>query len=332
MKKYFFIFLIPIISINYSYGADIIPLTQAINLAKDSCMGISAELNQMKTMAGINTAVTGVGTVTAGGALATGITKSQKDKEIRSYEESIKILNSIPNTNNELTTINIESEEEFKEQIYNYIAQEVQNKTINDIKTSMLQEIEKEKNKLEEQSKKLGNIRTGLMAGDTATSIAGAVIAGKNQVKGDLKNQIDECLNAIKALDTAKQQARIDGSANQDNLTKAETIVRECSEWEFIEIDKINNRASGAMISSIVGAGTGLAGTITSASANSKKIRKDDTDAGQKKEANLNTAANVLAGAATGASLVSTVFNATQISILNKAFDTAQRCEEALQQ
>lgn len=332
MKKYIFIFLLPMLAINSSYAVDIIPLTQAINLAKDSCMGISAELNQMKTMAGINTAVTGVGTVAAGGALATGIAKNQKDKEIRSYEESIKILNSIPNTNNEFTTISIESEEEFREQIYNYITQNIQNKTINDLKSSMLQEIEKEKKELEEQSKKLGNIRTGLMAGDTATNIAGAVIAGKNQIKGDLKSQIDECLKAIQVLDTAKQQARIDGSANSNDISKAETIVKACNEWEFIEIDKINNRASGAMISSIVGAGTGLAGTITSASANSKKIRKDDTDAGQKKEDNLNTAANVLAGTATGASLVSTVFNATQISILNKASDTAQRCEEALQQ
>jgi hypothetical protein len=84
------------------------------------------------------------------------------------------------------------------------------------------------------------------------------------------------------------------------------------------------------MVSSIIGAGTGAAGTITSASANSENVRSNDTEAGQNKEKNLNTAANVLSGVSGGASLVATIFNATQISALKKASAVADECEGVL--
>ena len=40
-------------------------LAQALQTVRTNCGGISAALDKMKTMAGINTAVTGVGTVSA---------------------------------------------------------------------------------------------------------------------------------------------------------------------------------------------------------------------------------------------------------------------------
>ena len=71
----------------------------------------------------------------------------------------------------------------------------------------------------------------------------------------------------------------------------------------------------------------GLAGTITSASANSDGVRNGDDTQREKK---LNTAANVLAGGTTAASLSATIFNATQISAIKRAATVADECEGAL--
>ena len=86
----------------------------------------------------------------------------------------------------------------------------------------------------------------------------------------------------------------------------------------------------------IVGATTGLAGTITSGVANSESVRKDGlkpsekTNADWDKEKNINTAANVLAGASTVASGAATVFNATQIKTIKDVANVAAKCTEAL--
>jgi len=113
-------------------------------------------------------------------------------------------------------------------------------------------------------------------------------------------------------------------------MLDADKIVTACSEYNNVDIKPINNRAKGAMISSIVGAATGVAGTVTSAVANTDATRNDNTDSGKQKEKNLNTAANVLAGASTVASATATVFNATQISAIKNVVNVAQKCEGAL--
>ena len=96
-------------------------------------------------------------------------------------------------------------------------------------------------------------------------------------------------------------------------------------------MSSVDNRARGATISSGVGAGVGFVGTIVSAVSNTDKTRNDNTAAGKKKEKNLNTAANVMAGGATVASGVATVFNATQISAIKKAAEVADNCERVLE-
>ena len=151
-------------------------------------------------------------------------------------------------------------------------------------------------------------------------------MSGTNKVKGDLKQQIDECLMSVKTLSNVRMQARIDGSANDTELARAENIIRACDAWTTVDITSINNRSKGATVSSGIGAGLGLAGTITSASANSKDVRDGDSD----KEKNLNTAANVLAGGTTATSLSATIFNATQINAIKRAATVADECEGAL--
>lgn len=286
-------------------------LTAAIENVRTTCGNISAELSDMKKMAGITTAVTGVGTVAGGVALGTGLAKANVDKEIEELESQIARLiaerGDVP-----IEHLQIEDEALFKRQVNEFIA--------------YYQAKEQEISVAEQKSKNLGNWRTGTLAAATATNIAGAVMSGTNRVKGDLKQQIDECLVSVKTLSNIRMQARIDGSANDTELARAENIIRACDAWSTVDITSINNRSKGATVSSGIGAGLGLAGTITSASANSKDVRDGDSD----KEKNLNTAANVLAGGTTAASLSGTIFNATQINAIKRAATVADECEGAL--
>ena len=286
-------------------------LTAAIENVRTTCGNISAELSDMKKMAGITTAVTGVGTVAGGVALGTGLAKANVDKEIEELESQIARLiaerGDVP-----IEHLQIEDEALFKRQVNEFIA--------------YYQAKEQEISVAEQKSKNLGNWRTGTLAAATATNIAGAVMSGTNRVKGDLKQQIDECLMSVKTLSNVRMQARIDGSANDTELARAENIIRACDAWSTVDITPINNRSKGATISSGIVAGLGLAGTITSASANSKDVRDGDSD----KEKNLNTAANVLAGVTTATSLSATIFNARQINAIKRAATVADECEGAL--
>ena len=293
--------------------ADLLPLDEALRATYTACVGIDEELSDMKTMAGINTAVTAVGTATAGGATVVGFVKQSTDKKIEELENAIQeyqdlIADLPPNTEQSL--------EDFKNDFdmnYAKIAKR-------------LYEAQLEMDKQTKKSKNLGNWRTGLLAGSTATNVAGAVIAGVNKVDEDLKTQIDNCIAAVGNLRNSITQARINGV----DVAEAETIARECGEYEYVDVSKINKRGKGAMISSAVGAATGLAGTITSGVANTDKTRNDNSEAGKAKEKNLNTAANVLSIGTTAASATATVFNATQISAIKKVAAVAEKCTGVL--
>lgn len=293
-------------------SANILPLDDALRATYTACVGIDDELSELKTMAGINTAITSVGTAAGVGATVTGFVKQSKDNQAEELEKLIKELeelekNAIYPTDAEQLAFLAEFEQSYD------IA-------IKDIDGAA------ELDKLNKQSKKLGNWRTGLMAGATATNVAGAIIAGTNKVDGDLKTQIDNCISTIKNLQNSIMQARING----EDISEAQSIASACGEYEYVDVSKINNRAKGAMISSTVGAATGLAGTVTSAMANTDKTRNDNTESGKQKEKNLNTAANVLAIGTTAASATATVFNATQISAIKKVAAVAEKCTGVL--
>lgn len=295
--------------------AEILDIDIAMNNARAACSGISEKLAPLKTMAGINTAVTGVGTAANAGATVVGIVKASKDKQAEDIEVKLEELRKIEETNPQPDPTDEELNAFRKdfEQSYASVIKEIE-----------AQEAELEK--LNKQSKSLGNWRTGLMAGGTVTNVAGAVIAGTNKVDKDLKTMIDECKKSVKDLRDSLMPARIEGR----DIGNAEQIISKCGDYEYVDLSKIDNRATGAMVSSIVGATTGAAGTVTSAVANSDKTRDDNTDAGKKKEKNLNTASNILAGASTAASVTATVFNATQISAIKKVSNVADNCEEVL--
>ena len=290
-------------------------LGAAIEDVRAKCGGIGDELADMKKMAGVTTAVTGAGTVAGGVALGTGIAKANVDKKIVEQEKLIKSLD-------DAGFIRVTSLDMF----YKTYAQALENTgTVQGMQYA--QQLKLKKSELEDKSKNLGNWRTGTLAAATATNIAGAIMSGTNRIKGDLKTQIDECLMSVKTLANVRMQARIDGSATDVELARAENIVRACDAWTTVDISSVNKRSTGATVSSGVGAGLGLAGTITSASANSDGVRQGDDE---QKEKNLNTAANVLAGGTTAAGLTATIFNATQISAIKRAAIVADECEGAL--
>ncbi len=297
--------------------AESVDLANAIAKTRSACGGISASMADMKLKAGINTAVTAVGTAAGGVALGTGIAKAKVDEDIAELEAKIKeVLEKLKQRSISKNYADISEEavqKEMAEHDFNITQQE---------KDDLLAKVEK----LTKKSKTLGNVRTGTLAAATATNIAGAAIAGTNMVKQELSDQVKSCLDSVKELSNAKMQARMDGSADDAQLAKTDAIISACSEWEFVDLAPINKRATGAAVSSGVGAGLGLIGTITSGAANSNSVRAGD----EQKEKALNTTANIMAGGTAAASLTATVFNATQISAIKKAATVADSCEGAL--
>jgi len=289
-------------------------LDDALRTTYVSCVGIDNELADLKKMAGINTAVTGVGTGLGAGATIVGIVKANKDKQIARLEEELSKLHAIQ----ERRSFAAPNRAELLAGVDAYY-QDTHDES---------KEIEGQIEKLTNQSKKLGNWRTGLMAGNTATNVAGAIIAGNNKIDGDLETQIKNCSAAVKNLRNVMMQARVMGV----DITEADSIANACGGYDYVDISKVNNKAKGAFVSSIIGATTGVAGTVTSAMANTDATRNDNTESGKQKEKNLNLAANVLAGTSTVASGVATVFNATEISAIKKVAEVAQKCEGVLVQ
>jgi hypothetical protein len=304
------IFLISILFATTAYANENM-LVAALQGVYSACVGIESELAELKRIAGINTAVTGIGTGLGIGATTVGIIKSKRDKEIEDITAKLDAMGA--------TEIKTES------QLYDVLA-EMMDETETTAGREMADALRAEKKRKEAQSKKLGNWRTGLLAGNTATNIADAIVASKNRTDTNLQNQIDKCKSAISNLKQAHAQAQLDGI----DVTEATQIIDACDGFNTVDISKINTRADGAKIAGIVGATTGFTGTITSAIANTDTTRQNDTDSGKRREKNLNTASNVLAGASTVASATATVFNATQIKAIKDVVTIATKCTEIL--
>ena len=298
-------FIIPLFMFS-AFGAEVLDLDVALQNTYRACVGIDEELADLKKMAGINTAVTAVGTGLGAGATVVGIVKASKDKKIANLESHL------PNV-----------KENYGKTNYDADKAKAQCKKAAATKTGTT---ETEFEKLTKQSKSLGHWRTGLMAGATATNIAGAAISGASLKKDDIQGRIDNCLDNVSNLRTSIAKAKMEGI----DVSEAQSIANACSGYKGQDVSKIQKQAKGALVSSAIGATTGLTGTLTSAVANTDKTRDNNTDAGKQKEKNLNTASNVLAGATTVASGTATVFNALQISTIKRVAQTAAECEGAL--
>jgi hypothetical protein len=292
-----------------------IDLNTVIQNARQACSGIDDSMAHLKTMAGINTAVTAVGTVAGGVALGTGIAKVGVDKEQQALEDKVKKLIA-EKSNIPIERLDIENEAEFRAAIHRVAYAD---------ESDMSEDIKKI-NELEQKSKTLGNVRTGTLAASTVTNVAGTAIAVTNKVEDDLEEKINRCVSSIKELSSAKLAAKVENTANDSEIAQADMIITACRDYEYIDIKSINKRAIGAAVASGIGVGTGVVGTITSAVANTDKTRQGD----EKTEKNLNTTANLMSGASTIASATATIFNATQISAIKKVATVAEACEGAM--
>ena len=300
----------------FSAYSEVLPLDDALRATYNSCVGIDDKLSEYKTLAGINTAVSGVGTGLGIGATAVGIVKYSTDKEAASYEKLLEELR-----------------EQTKDVDYDEAASDADiaafEKEFDLSYEAAVQDVDKyqsELDKLNKKSKKLGNWRTGLLATATATNVAGVILSANSGASGEIQDMIDVCLEAVDNLTDSVLQAKLNG----EDVTEANEIIAACREYKTVDAKSISKRAKGGEISSAVGATTGLVGTIVSASANSNKVRNDNTDKGKQKEKNLNVTANVMAGTTTVASAASTVFSATQIAAIKRVAIVAGQCEGVL--
>ncbi len=257
---------------------------------KNSCSGIKSNLDNIFGLSIATTVSSGLGTLASGGALAVGIVKANTDKNIDTISKRIENMN------------------------YNEMVEEL---------TQLKQEIESENNK----SKTLGNVRTGLLAGATATSaVSTGTSIGATLTAGELAEKMAKCNKDLKALKIANSQLELLDAKNE----KAIQILSVCSGFDEDNINQLKTLSTANAIVSGVGVGVAGAGTITSALANSKKTRNDDSEDGRKKEKNLNLASNILAGVSTGTSAASTALSATAISKAKKDSDMAEKCESVL--
>lgn len=273
---------------------------QIIDELKQNCMGINSELQQIKKYETANTVVTGVGTVAAGGALYAGIKKKDFDKKAEALAKQMENIANMSDKDFIRFLKEMARYQEMKEQY-----------------DSMCQM----KHDYEARAKKLGNIRTGLMAGNTATAVAGTIISNKNTKDSlSIKDMIQQCLDTIKNNNQRIGQARFDCEPVQ--YEKINNIVSNCRMLSTENMEKVYKHSKASTIVSGVNIGTGAAGTITSVLANKSKY--------DQKTKNLNTAANVLAGTSMVASGVSTVFNASTLKSINNNLRASQACEEAL--
>ena len=115
-------------------------LDAAIANVRAACNGISSELGELKKMAGINTAVTGVGTAAAGVALGTGLAKANTDAKLSIIKKKLEALEQ--STPAETNTIKIANNAKFKQDLENFEKQIANYKT-DELKNLQKQETDK---------------------------------------------------------------------------------------------------------------------------------------------------------------------------------------------
>ena len=248
-------------------------LNARLDEARSVCSGISGALNTIYGLDVATTAVSAVGTATAGGALAVGLIKNN-DKMIKGEDP-------------------------------------------------------------EKTKKAMGHARTGLMAASVATSgvslgtsAAASVNAGKvaekmkqcNRVVGEIRT-VSGKVRALVA--DYKEETSNDFTAGNATIIAADNISGACKGFDIAGINAIKNSMTASAVISGIGTGTAIAGTTTSAIANSGKVEGD-------KQKKLDLTSNIMAGITTGTSLTTTAVSGAVIGKVKAAIAVAKNCEAAL--
>ena len=324
MYRFFAFFLaltMPVMAVADDAGdAALAELYETYETVRQFCDGISDRISSVSGVSKVNTAVTATGTVIAGGALVAGIMKSQTDKKIEELQKKICERGGC-----DPDKVAAMSDEEFLHSVAQPFIRQME-------LDRELQRLQAEKDAATAKSKKLGNWRTGLLVGTTATNVASAIIAGLNRNQSDLIQQITACNTAVDKLRVARTAAINSGVDPIENpmINEFNTTIESCGALNVADVEKIEKRMTVVMGTSIGGAVIGAVGAGTSIAANKDSVRNDDTDAGKQKEKNLNTAANVSAGLATATGAVGTGFNISLITLTKKMLKSAEQCEGTL--
>lgn len=273
------------------------------------CGGISDDISRVTGIAKANTAVNAVGAVAGGGALYAGIKKSSENQRI---EELMAQINSAAGANGE--RVASMSDDQFLDDIITPMAEIAQ------IQESVL------------KSMKLTNWRTGLMIGGAATHVASAIMAGTNKNQSDLIQRITACNELVRDLSDARNQFQAAGENPMDHAWwgQVDNILSWCGNINTKDIEKIERRMKTVMGTGIGGAVVDIAGAGVSGATNTAKVALDFSQDGLRKKQNMDTAANVMAGVGTAASLTGTGFNVSILSLGKKLINQAQRCKEVL--
>lgn len=304
---------------------------EVYNATRIVCSGISDQIAKVANISTANTAITGAGTIAATGALVAGVKKSNIDAEIESrLDEFCKT--------NDCTQKPDEDAQDFYTKIIEGLAgistESGLDKTDSKSIESMLG-----------QSQKLGNWRTGLMAGTIGTNLATAILSGRNMNQSDLIQQITACNDMIKTVSEVQHTLKTAGINPIENpvMRKLDNAKTWCDQMNVADVEKIENRMKASLGTSIAGGVIGVAGTATSAAANSDKYsdvaaraslhanNNNNNTAESQKAKNLNTAANIMSGASIATGVAGTAVNISLISLAKKMIKSAQRCEETLQ-
>lgn len=171
------------------------------------------------------------------------------------------------------------------------------------------------------------NLRTFGTAGLTMIHTTGALQSARTRIDKHLKNLINNCKTAVNDLSRSRTQAHISGAPAAD-IKRAEQIIKNCENIGTVDINLINKKSTSATITNGIGATIGLASTITSALANTKKVRESDDE---KKEKQLNIATNALIIASNASAFIADNFTKAQIKEISKLEDNMISCLETFE-
>lgn len=312
-----------------------------LNTVRDNCIGISQDLDYLKTLAGVGTGVSSVGIAGATTAGIAGIIKHKSDEQAMEFSAN-DLWNEI-RSNNRKKSLHTEL---LQNQVAEYEAWfRTLTPTNEDHKTNIAYNKQKLRQLTEfgQKSKKMADLRTGTLAVSAALNIAGATVSGVNMKNSTtITERISNCLNTTQELANTLLQLQInkyaydaeiadtltpkDSIISDTEINSIQNIIKACSDWVTVDLSKIEKQAKAAVASNIVGAATSTTGTITSVMSNTDTNRLSGTN----KEKSLNITSNVMAAGSTAAGIAATIFNAAQISAIKHAVTVANECEEAL--
>jgi hypothetical protein len=304
MRKMLFLFIV--LTMNAAVAMPTVDtldarLKQAIGRAADICPSIAHDIDQIKIMAGIGIAGSGVGAVAGGVALYHGYRKWQADDKISELGITLERLREIKESGDTAAALAILGE---------------------------LSEVREQMTAEQTASQRHGNFRTGasFVSGGAQAISATATTSGVDSLGGTIIN-MEVCSNAINQIQTIVNEMIMVNSREIALIERSQNIIRACRGMDADNIAAVRNRLRVAGIVSVIGTAAGITGGVTSAIA----VTRESTGASAMTDThNFNMAANVSAGVATGAGVGGAILSGTALHGLIKNGDIANACRSAL--